>query len=74
MFQTEVVEKIKTHILYSVTFFSENQAVYEIMWQNMVQTGRPQMAIWRTRVSRSIPKATNTHIEYAMHIAFPLQQ
>ena len=31
MFQTKVVERIKTHILRSVTFFSpENRAVYEI--------------------------------------------
>ena len=30
MFQTKVVEKIKTHILCSVTFF-ENLALYEIM-------------------------------------------
>ena len=33
MFQTKVVEKIKTHILCSVIFFSENRAVYEIMWK-----------------------------------------
>jgi hypothetical protein len=44
MFQTNVVEKIKTHILYSITF-SENHAVYEIMWKNMVQPDRPQMTI-----------------------------
>jgi hypothetical protein len=31
MLQTEVVELIKTHILFSVTFFSENRAVYEKM-------------------------------------------
>ena len=33
IFWTEVVEKIKTHTLRSVTFFffSENRAVYEIM-------------------------------------------
>jgi len=31
-FQSKVVEKIKTHILCSVTFFfPENRAVYEIM-------------------------------------------
>jgi len=29
MFQTGVVEKVKPHILYSVTF-SENRAIYEI--------------------------------------------
>jgi len=33
MLQTKVVEKIKTRILYQVTFFFfENRAVYEIMW------------------------------------------
>jgi len=26
-------------------FFSEIQAVYEIMWKNMVEANRPQMAI-----------------------------
>jgi phosphoribosylpyrophosphate synthetase len=37
--KTKVVEKIKTHILYSVTFFSslENRAIYEIMWKNAVK-------------------------------------
>jgi len=42
MFQTKVVEKIKTHILCSVNFF-DNFAVYEIMWKNAVEGGRPQM-------------------------------
>jgi len=36
IFQTEVVEKIETHILCSVTFFFfENCAVYEIKWKNV---------------------------------------
>jgi len=34
MFYAEVIEKIKTDILYSVIFFLENRAVYEIMWKN----------------------------------------
>ena len=42
MFQTKVVEKIKTHILCSV-LFSENRIVYEIMSKNVVQTEGPQM-------------------------------
>ena len=33
MFQTKGVEKIKTHMLCSVTFFFKNRAVYEIMWE-----------------------------------------
>jgi len=42
MFQTKVVQKIKTHILCSVTFFSKNLAVYQIMWKkNIVERGRP---------------------------------
>jgi DNA-binding ferritin-like protein (Dps family) len=35
VFQTGVVEKNKTHILRSVTFFFENLAFGEIMWKNM---------------------------------------
>jgi len=35
MFQTKVVGKIRTHILPS-KFFSENQAIYDIMWKNVV--------------------------------------
>jgi hypothetical protein len=45
MFQTNVAEKIKTHILCSIMFFPENRAFYEIMWKNMVQPDRPQMII-----------------------------
>ena len=42
MFQTQIVENIKTHILCSVTFF-ENRSLFEIMWKNIVEWGRPQM-------------------------------
>jgi hypothetical protein len=42
MFQTEVVDKIKTYILCSI-IFSENRAVYGIMWENIVEPDRPQM-------------------------------
>jgi len=33
MYATKVVEKIKTHVLCSVTFFGQNRAVCEIMWK-----------------------------------------
>ena len=33
----KAVEKIKTHILCSRTFFPKNRIVYEIMWENLVQ-------------------------------------
>jgi hypothetical protein len=54
MFHTKVVEKIKTHILCSVTFTPppENRAVYEIMWKNIVdELDRPQIKIWRMRIA-----------------------
>jgi hypothetical protein len=41
MFQTKVVEKLKARILSAVPF-SENLAVYEIMW-NMVEPDGPQV-------------------------------
>jgi len=34
------VEKIVTHILYSITFFSKKSYVYGIMWKNLVQPDR----------------------------------
>ena len=41
MFQTKVVEKIKTHVLCSVTlFFFENHSVYEIMWKKYCRAGQ----------------------------------
>ena len=58
MFRTEIVEKIKTHFLFS-NFIFENRAVYEIMWKNIVEWGRPQMTMWRAW----IPRATNTHFQ-----------
>jgi len=75
MFLTEVVEKIKTHILCSVTFFFlENRAVYQIMWENAVERDGPQMTIWRMRIACWITKATNTNSKYVILIAFSLQQ
>jgi hypothetical protein len=73
MFETKSVEKIKIHILDLINVFA-NCAVYDIMWSDIVQPGRPQKTIWRMRNSYWIPKATNTHSEYVTFIAFPLQQ
>jgi hypothetical protein len=40
MFQTKVVEKIKTYSLCSITFFPENRAVCEIMWEKYRTAGQ----------------------------------
>ena len=61
----------ETHpISYSVTFFL-NLAVYETMWKNIVEPGKPQMTIWRMRIACWLSKATNTRLEYVILITFP---
>jgi len=70
MFQTKFVEKIKTHILCPITFFSpENLALYEIMWKNFVEPDRSQM-----RIACWITKAIDSHSEYVIFIAFSLHE
>ena len=44
------------------------------MWKNIVEPCRPQIIIWRMRIDCWIPRDTNTHWEYVIRIAFPLQQ
>jgi len=55
-------------------FFFKNCALNEIAWKNIVESDRPQMTIWRMRIAYWVPKATNTHSEYVILIAFSLQQ
>jgi hypothetical protein len=72
-FQTKVAEKIKTHILYSVTFFRKSCGLWN-KWKNIVVPGWPQMTIWHMCILCWIPKAINTHSGYVILTAFPLQQ
>ena len=55
MFQTKVVEKIKTHIVCSIYIYIYiyifNFVFYEIILKNIVESDRPQMTIWRVRVA-----------------------
>jgi hypothetical protein len=73
MFQTNFLEQIKTHVLFSITF-SKILPFYEKMWKNMVQPNRPQMTIRRMRSACWIPKTTSIHSEYVIRIASLLQQ
>ena len=51
----------------------ENNAVYEKMWKNIVEAGRPQTTKQCMRLA-CWTKATNTYSEYAILIAFKQQQ
>jgi hypothetical protein len=66
-------EKQNTHLVFS-NFLFENRSVYEIMWKDTVEPGRPQVTIWRMRIACWITKARNAHPEYVLLIDFPLQQ
>jgi len=41
--------------------FSKNLFFYEMIWKNIAGLERPQMTIWRMRISRWVPKATVIH-------------
>ena len=72
MLQTR--ENQNTRFMFNNFFPPENRAVYEKMWKNMVERGRQQVTIRRMQIACWIPKATDTHSEYVILIAFPLQQ
>jgi len=40
MFQTLVVEEVKTHILCSLSFFPENREIRDVMWKNIGRAGQ----------------------------------
>jgi hypothetical protein len=71
MCQTKVVEKIKTHILCSITLSQKSCR----LWDNVEKYGTAGQAtygniIWRMRFACWITKATGTHSEYLTH-CFP---
>jgi hypothetical protein len=60
MFQTKVVEKIKTHILCPVIFFKVVPFMRKF-GKNSVERGRTRTTVQRVRIACWIRKATNTH-------------
>jgi hypothetical protein len=62
IFQIKVVEKIKTHILCTVTFFRK----LRLLWDNVQKCGGAKestndVTIWRIRDARRTGKATRAH-------------
>jgi hypothetical protein len=57
-------------------FFPENRDVYEIMWKRCGKARQPtnDNTIRLMRWSYWVPNATDTHSEYVILLAFPLQQ
>ena len=74
IFQTKTVERLKTHILCSVTFFRKSYRLWDKVGKKIVEQGRRRMTIRRMRIAFVTPKGKNTHSEYIILIAFSLQQ
>jgi len=73
MCMTKHRENQNMHFMFC-NFFSKSGAVIEVMWKYMVELDRCQMTIWRMRIACWVHRATNTHSQYVIIIAFPLQQ
>jgi hypothetical protein len=72
-----VSDKICTEIenrCFMFNNFSESRVFYETRQENLVESDRTQMTIWRMNIACRIHSATNTPSEYAVIIASPLQQ
>ena len=70
IFQTKVVDKIKTHVLCSMSISPNIVCLWDVE-KNMVEPERPQVTLWR-RFGCWISKATRTHTQkYVILIAFP---
>jgi hypothetical protein len=76
MLQITIVVKIKTYILCSTHFSSENRAVYEVMWikHDIARQVIGDKIILRMRLPCWITKATDTHSEYVVLVSFSRQQ
>jgi len=75
MFQTKVVQKIKTHILCSVSFFRKSCRLCDNVDKYFrVGQATDDNIIWRMRVACWIPRTKDTHSECVILIPFPLPQ
>jgi len=68
-------ENQNTQFMFNNFFFPLlNRAVYEKVWENVVERGRTQMPIWSVRVACWMPRASDTHSGCVILIALVLQQ
>jgi hypothetical protein len=71
MFQTEVRDSNKAHILYSINFSPKNRNVEKYCRFGQATDDN---IVGRMRIACGIPKATNTYPEHAILTAFGRQQ
>jgi hypothetical protein len=54
--------------------FLEYRAFYEVMWKNIVEPGRTQVATWRMRITCWTSEYKNVHSECVIRNTFVLQK
>ena len=71
MFQTKVVQKIRTHILFGIN--SLQKLCH--LWDNMERTRQAIYVniIWCIHIACWLTEVTDMHLEYVICIAFPWQ-
>ena len=68
-------ENQNTYFMFNAFFFPpENRSVYGVMWKNILEPDRTQMATRWTGFGCWISKVTDTFSEYVIIISFPQQQ
>ena len=74
--ETKCVQKIETDIFRFINRFSENLAVYEIIWKKYGASSQAteNNIIWRLRFACWITEATDRHLEWVIRIVFTWQQ
>jgi len=61
------------HFIFCIPLPPHNRAVYEIIWKNIVERGRPQTTVWRIRLLDGWQRV-QAHTQKCVLIAFPRQQ
>jgi hypothetical protein len=74
MFQTKVVEEIKTHILCLITFFRKSCRLWDNAEKYSSSGQITDNIIRRMRFACWITTATDTHLEYVILFVFPRHQ
>ena len=74
MFQTKVVEKIKTHILCSITFFRKSYGLWDNVGKICYSSAGHVRQYGACALHARYLKLQNTPSEYVTLISFPLQQ
>jgi hypothetical protein len=74
IFQTKFLVKKSKHTFHFQVLFPKKSCRFKITWKNLVNTDRQQITVWPICIACWITKTTNTHSEYVIIIAFPLQQ